>query len=48
MQDHRYSIDIEATPQEIWAIFWSRRNVEMEDVRIEILHKGDARFAVAN
>lgn len=42
MQDHRYSIDIEATPQEIWAIFWSRRNVEMEDVRIEILHKGDA------
>src|SRR5262245_24897950 len=26
MQDHRYSFEIDATPQEIWSIFWTRRN----------------------
>ncbi len=41
MQDHRYSFEIEATPEEIWPIFWSRRNVEHGDVKIEILHPGD-------
>ena len=42
MQDHRYSFEVDATPEEIWSIFWTRRNVEHGDVRIEILHPGDA------
>ena len=43
MQDHRYSFEIEATPQEIWQIFWARKSrlIEHGDVRIEILHPGD-------
>ena len=41
MQDHSYSMEIEATPEEIWSIFWTRRNVETPDVRIEILNRGD-------
>jgi hypothetical protein len=41
MQDHRYSFEVEATPEEIWSIFWTRRNVEHGDVRIEILNPGD-------
>ena len=23
MQDHRYSFEIDATPEELWAVFWS-------------------------
>lgn len=42
MQDHRYSFEVEATPEEVWSVFWTRRNVEMENVKIEILHRGDA------
>ena len=41
MQDHRYSFEIDASPEEIWSIFWTRRNVEHGDVKIEILHPGD-------
>ena len=41
MQDHRYSFEVEATPEEIWSVFWTRRNVEHGDVKIEILHRGD-------
>jgi hypothetical protein len=43
VQDHRYSFEVEATPEEIWNIFWARRQrvVEHGDVRIEILHFGD-------
>ena len=46
MQDHRYSFEIDATPEEIWAVFWSPKTkgqvIEHGDVRIEILHPGDA------
>ena len=45
MQDHRFSFEIEATPQEIWRIFWGRKTGDVithGDVRIEILHGGDA------
>ena len=45
MQDHRYSFVIDATPREVWAVFWPPRPrghvVEHGDVRIEILHPGD-------
>ncbi len=43
MQDHRYSFEVEGTPQEIWQIFWARKSrvIEHGDVRIEILHPGD-------
>jgi hypothetical protein len=44
MQDHRYAFEIDATPEELWTIFWSHREgvVVHGDVRIEILHPGDA------
>ncbi len=44
MQDHRYSFEVEATPQEIWQLFWNKRKgqvIEHGNVRIEILHAGD-------
>ncbi|MEE2662978.1 MAG: SRPBCC family protein [Myxococcota bacterium] len=45
MQDHRYSFEIDATPEELWRVFWGRKKgdvLEHGDVRIEILHAGDA------
>lgn len=43
MQDHAFSFEVDATPREIWALFWQRRTrvVEHGDVRIEYLHWGD-------
>jgi hypothetical protein len=43
VQDHRYSVDIDATPEEVWRVFWSHRRgrVQHGDVTIEILHPGD-------
>jgi hypothetical protein len=43
MQDHSYSFEVDASPQEIWTLFWGRRSrvVEHGDVRIEYLHWGD-------
>ncbi len=45
MQDHRYSFEVDATRQEIWRLFWGKKTgdvIEHGDVRIEILHGGDA------
>jgi hypothetical protein len=46
MQDHSYSFELDATPEEIWAVFWAPKKrgqvIEHGDVRIEILHPGDA------
>lgn len=46
MQDHRFAFEVDATPEEIWAVFWSPKAkgqvMEHGDVRIEILHPGDA------
>jgi hypothetical protein len=39
--EHRYSFEVEGTPQEIWPMFWHRQNVEHGATKIEILHKGD-------
>ena len=43
MQDHSYTIVVNGTPEEVWAIFWSRRSGKWThgDVSIEILHPGD-------
>ena len=45
MQDHRYSFEINATPQEIWRLVWGKKPgdvIEHDQVRIEILHGGDS------
>ena len=46
MQDERYSFEVDATPEEVWAVFFSPKTkgqvLEHGDVRIEILHPGDA------
>lgn len=43
MQDHSFTFEVDATREEIWALFWSRRQrvIEHGDVRIEYLHWGD-------
>jgi hypothetical protein len=43
MQEHSFSFEVEGTPQEVWALFWGRRQrvIEHGDVRIEYLHWGD-------
>ena len=43
MQEHQYYVDIAATPDELWALFWFRApRSQSGDVTIEILHPGDA------
>jgi hypothetical protein len=42
VQEHRYFVDIEATPDELWKLFWFRApRSQSGDVTIEILHPGD-------
>ena len=44
MQEHSFSFEIDATPKELWRLFWNKRKgqvMELGDVRIEILHAGD-------
>lgn len=43
MQVHEHAVDIDATPEELWRIFWSHREGTRHhgDVTIEILHPGD-------
>src|SRR3989442_1511523 len=44
MQVHELTFDVDATPQEVWALFWSHRSgvLSYGNVTIEILHPGDA------
>jgi hypothetical protein len=46
MQEHHFSFEIEAEPDEVWAVFWALKHkgqvIEHGSVRIEILHPGDA------
>ncbi len=43
VQEHHFSVDIAATPDELWELFWLRRALTQNgDVTIEILHPGDA------
>jgi hypothetical protein len=43
VQDHSFSIEVEATPTEVWQVFWSHRSGRRRhgDVTIEILLPGD-------
>lgn len=43
MQEHRYHVDVEGTPEEVWSLFWYRgpRPASSGGVSIEILHPGD-------
>jgi hypothetical protein len=43
VQEHHYFVDIGATPDELWKLFWFRApRSQSGDVTIEILHPGDA------
>jgi len=46
VQDHSYAFEVDASPPEVWGVFWSPKHagqiLEHGDVRIEILHPGDA------
>lgn len=45
MQEHAYSFEVDASPADVWAVFWNRKTgdvIEHGDLRIEILHGGDA------
>jgi hypothetical protein len=44
MQAHEYSVEVEGTPEEVWALFWARTPAKRvhEGVGIEIVHPGDA------
>jgi hypothetical protein len=42
MQEHHFFVDIPATPDELWELFWLRRALTQNgDVTIEVLHRGD-------
>ena len=43
MQHHEYSVAIDATPEEVWEVFWHRGvdKPQLQLGRIEILHPGD-------
>jgi hypothetical protein len=42
VQAHHFFVDIAATPDELWELFWLRRALTQNgDVTIEILHPGD-------
>ena len=45
MQEHTFSFDVDASREEVWAVFWRYKTgdvVEHGNLRIEILHGGDA------
>jgi len=43
VRTHRYTVDVEGTPEEVWALFWSHRKGRQShgEVTIEVLHPGD-------
>ena len=42
MQEHHYYVDIDATVDELWQLFWARiPHTKSGDVTIDILHPGD-------
>jgi hypothetical protein len=43
VQEHHYFVDIEASVDELWQLFWARiPHTETGEVTIDILHPGDA------
>lgn len=43
MQEHRYAVEVDGRPEEVWSLFWYRgpRRPTSSGVSIEILHPGD-------
>src|SRR5580658_4815749 len=42
MQEHHYAVDIEASPDELWQLFWARiPHTQTGDVTIDILYPGN-------
>jgi hypothetical protein len=45
VQEHRYAVDVDGTPEEVWSLFWYRgprpKGPGPGGVSIEILHPGD-------
>src|SRR6266498_4393374 len=43
MQEHSFSIDVDASPREVWEVFWYRGNDRPKNKigSIDILHPGD-------
>ena len=43
MQRHHLTFEVDATPKELWDLFWAsqRQNLDYEGVKIQILHPGD-------
>jgi len=44
MQDHQFSFDVNASKEDIWAVFWGKKTgdvIKHDNLRIEILHGGD-------
>ena len=43
MQDHRFDFVVEATPEEVWDVYWEgiRAGVTTDAFTITILHQGD-------
>jgi hypothetical protein len=44
MQDHQYSFEVDASPEEVWSVFWGKKTgdvMEHGNLRIEILHDGN-------
>ena len=44
MQDHQYSFEVDASPEEVWSVFWGKKTgdvMEHGNLRIEILHGGN-------
>jgi hypothetical protein len=46
MQEHNFSVDVNAPPEEVWEVFWYRGDDRPQprdvNTRIDILHPGDA------
>jgi hypothetical protein len=43
VQRHALTLEVDATPKELWDLFWAsqRQNLDYEGVRIEVLHPGN-------
>ena len=43
MQEHHLTFEVDATPKELWELFWAsqRNDLDYEGVKIKILHPGD-------
>ena len=49
MQEHRYFVDIDASVDELWQLFWARiPHTETGDVTIDIVYRGNERCVLVD